>query len=265
MRSLRHSGGHARLPVSGLTVAVRQPTGEDDLILRETRMPRRAVACELAGRLATTEDGLPVNAQELCITDLESLLLRIRQAAIGDVILAEIDCRAKGCGARVDISFRVSDYLESTRTHTPRGVERDEAGWFRFEGGAARFRIPNGTDLAAAEQQRKPEAELMRRCMEPADLPAAVRRRIERAIESLAPLLSKRLTGTCPECGQGVEAWFDIEEYVVRELHQRAAGIYQDVHLLAFHYKWPEAQILALPYERRTEYVELLQNQGAAV
>jgi len=57
--------------------------------------------------------------------------------------------------------------------------------------------------------------------------------------------------------------YFDVESYVVQELSQHAAGIYQDVHLLALHYKWPEDQILALPRNRRRQYVELLRGQGA--
>jgi len=265
MRSLKHSGGTARLPVSGLALVVRQPTGEDDLNLREARLPVRALARTLAGRLAITGEGLPLEADSLCITDLQALLMRIRQALAGDVIVAEVRCRAGGCGARVDISFHVSEYLQSALPRMPRGVARGEGGWFLLRDGAARFRLPNGADLAAVESQPKPDLELMRRCSEPAELPAPVRRRIEKAMESLAPPLSRPLAGTCPECGKTVEAFFDVEEYVVRELRQRAAAIYQDVHLLAFHYKWSEAQILALPYQRRMEYVELLQSQGATV
>ena len=265
MRSLRHSGGEVRLPVSGLAVAARQPTGEDDLILRETRTPVRKLARVLAGKLATTAEGSPIRVDDLCITDFEALLLRIRQAAIGDLIVAEVLCRAEGCGARVDIRFRISEYVESIRPRTPRGVAGGEDAWFRLEDGSARFRLPTTADLAAVAGLPRPEMELMRRCAEPAGLSAAVQRRIENAMEALAPPVSNPLAGTCPECGKEVAALFDVEEYVVRELVQRAAGIYQDVHLLAFHYKWPEAEILALPYQRRMQYVELLQSQGAAL
>jgi hypothetical protein len=59
-----------------------------------------------------------------------------------------------------------------------------------------------------------------------------------------------------------VEVYFDVETYVLREWSDRAAGIYQDVHLLALHYKWPEDRILALPRNRRMQYVEMLRDQG---
>ena len=57
---------------------------------------------------------------------------------------------------------------------------------------------------------------------------------------------------------------FAVQPFVLRELYERAAGVYYDIHLLAQHYKWSEETILALPQKRRMRYVELLRNQGVA-
>jgi hypothetical protein len=265
MKSPRHSTESVSLPVSRLAVILRQPTGEDDLVLRESRMPQQAMARTLAARLARTADGQPVDPDALCVADHQALLLRIRQAVAGDVIQAEVTCASNECRARVDITFRISEYLESHPVRTPRGLVRTGAGWFQLADEEARFRLPTVQDLRAIDGQRQPDRELARRCTEPAEIPPVLRRRMERAMESLAPPLSRSLAGECPECGGSVEVYFDVETFVVRELSDSAAGLYQDVHLLALHYKWPEHQILALPRNRRLQYVEVLRDQGGAV
>lgn len=262
MKSPRHNTGSVRLPVSGFAVMLRQPTGEDDLVLREWRMSQHVLAQTLAARLARTDDGQPLDADALCVTDLQALLLRLRQVVAGDVIQAEVTCASSQCRARVDIAFRISEYLESHPVRTPRGLAPSEPGWFQFAGETARFRLPSVLDLRAIEGQRLPDRALARLCMEPAEIPPALRRRMERAMEALAPPLSRSLVGECPECGRPVEVYFDVETYVLREWSDRAAGIYQDVHLLALHYKWPEDRILALPRNRRMQYVEMLRDQG---
>jgi hypothetical protein len=183
---------------------------------------------------------------------------------VEDRIQAELACGAGECGARVDIAFRISDYLDSRAVRQPRGVAAPESGWFRLEGEDACFRLPSVLDLRTIEGERQPDRELARLCMRPAPVAPTLRRRMERAMEALAPPLSQTLEGVCPECGTAIEVYFDVESYVVRELSQRAAGIYQEVHLLALHYKWPEDRILALPGNRRRQYVELLREQGVA-
>jgi hypothetical protein len=51
---------------------------------------------------------------------------------------------------------------------------------------------------------------------------------------------------------------------VLRELRDHAATIFEDVHLLAVYYKWPEEDILALPRSRRLRYGAALRDQGSA-
>jgi hypothetical protein len=259
MKSPRHSTRTVRLPVSRLAVTLQAPTGAEDLLLLESRMPERALAHLLARRLSHTVDGGPVDVEALCMTDFEMLLLLLRQEVAGDVIRAEITCGE--CGARADISLRISEYLGSQTPRTPRGVEITDQGWFQFADGAARFRLPTGTDLLNVGRQRNPDRELAKVCTGLPVVPAAVRRRIETAIEMLAPLLSRELAAECPDCGLAVQVYFDVQSFVLGELCARAVTIYEEVHLLARNYGWPEELILALPQNRRLQYVELLRNQ----
>jgi hypothetical protein len=254
-----------RLPVSGLRVAFQQPTGWEDVLLQETRYSRVALSLLLIERLAQPADAGAVDWKELTVTDLDTLLLRLRQYVMGDVILSDTRCDKPACGARMDISFRIGEYLASGGYRAPQRVEKKgETGWFCLAGEAAKFRLPTGSDLAAVESSPNVENELMRHCTEPAGIPARLRRRMARAMESMAPSLSRIIEGPCPECGCVMQIYFDVRSFVLRELRERAASIYQDVHLLALHYKWPEETILGLPQTRRRYYAEMLRSQGVA-
>lgn len=264
MKSPRHSEGAVCLPVTGLRVTFQQPTGWDDLLLREVYLPPLTMAHAIAERLVRTSIGEPLQAAGLPVADFDALLLALRQFVFGDVIRAEVVCSVPECAARTDISFRISDYLASQATRTPPGIEEAGSGWYGLAGTSVRFRLPTGADLLSIAQQSASYPALVRLCISPPDVPAPVRKRVEKAMEALAPSLSRNLGGECPECHARLDVHFAVQPFVLRELYERAAGVYYDIHLLAQHYKWSEETILALPQKRRMRYVELLRNQGVA-
>ena len=251
-----------RLPVSGLEVVLRQPAGVEDLLLLETPGYDTDLALALVTRLASRSDGTPTEWGTLTVTDLDALLLRLRQLVFGDVIRADVLCTVKDCGARIDVSFRITDYLAHHTPHAPRGVEAaPEAGWFRVQGQEIMFRLPSGLDQAAVAGMEQPERELIRRCVRPAELPARWLRRVERAMEALAPSLSHALQGSCPQCRTKADIYFEVQRFVLQELRDQAAFLYEDVHLLARHYHWAEEKILALPRYRRVQYADRLRQE----
>ncbi len=294
-----------RLPVSGRFVALRQPSGVEDLLLAEAaRTPGgdAALALALVRRLARAVEGEPVDWGNLCVTDLDALVLRLRQALIGDRVQADVPCPAPECGQRIDIDFSVAEFLAH---HTPEagGIQdrggavesADEPGWFcladvpeesgssaadfaeetsmetessaggpESESGLVRFRLPTADDLVAVAGQAAGERELARRCIRPAEVPASLRFRVEAAMEAMAPSLSGDLEGLCPECGTTVTVQFDARWFCLRELRGRAVFIYQDVDLLARRYHWSETEILSMPQVRRAAYAELARQVGGA-
>jgi hypothetical protein len=254
-----------RLPVSGLQIAIRQPTGAEDVLLQEVQPGNAALALELIGRLVRAVDEAPANWRDLPVSDLEALLLMIRQAVVGDTISTDTCCPAPGCGARVDVAFGIGKYLASRRVRTVKDVEKGaEENWFRLRGEGVEFRLPAAGDLLAIERGTAPERELQQRCIRPAGLKPALRRRAENAMEAMAPRYSADLSGTCPECGTVFDVHFDVRSFVLQELRNHGASVYQDVHLLALHYKWPEDNILALPRNRRSYYAEMLRDPEVA-
>lgn len=126
------------------------------------------------------------------------------------------------------------------------------------------FRLPTIADLRVAEASADPEHCLRQRCVRPATVPAAVARRVSRAMTALAPSLTGAVTVQCPVCGGSGQLLFDPVSYSLTELRAAAAGLYEEVHLLASAFRWPEDAILALPRSRRARYAELIRRDKAA-
>lgn len=257
-------GARFALPVSRRAVVMRPPRGAEDLLLLEAaRTPTGdlLLALALARRLVRVVDGDPLDFNSLTVTDLDALMIRLRQLVVGDRIRADVACPAEGCGQRIDIAFGIEEFLAH---HMPEPGEwptepDDEPGWFRPSQSSAQvsFCLPTVADQFAVIGRPNAAEELTQRCVRPADIPARLLQQVEEAMESLAPSLSSDLTGVCPECGAEVLVGFDARWYCLRELRNRAAFIYQDVDLLARRYHWSERDILALPHGRRTAYAEL--------
>jgi hypothetical protein len=253
------------LPVSGTALNVREPTGEDEIYLVETPLPPLPAFLGLAGRVARTVTGDPLDWAGLPATDLDAAALEIRRAWIGDTVRTDTSCPDAGCGERIDVSFSVASYLRHHRPRRPRGVTQAAAdGWFGLAGATVRFRIPTVADLLAAAAREGAAGLLAERCIDAAALPRALAGRLDRALSALAPPLEDFLGGSCPACQREVALRFEPLTFTLIELRNAFSGIHLEVHSLAAAYGWPEEAILALPRGRRRRYASIIADEQAA-
>ncbi|HET9080132.1 MAG TPA: hypothetical protein VFO01_06410 [Trebonia sp.] len=253
------------LPASGLTLHVREATGADELIVLEPGWSPVATLITLASRLATDAQGRTPAWEELPAADAGAIALTIRQAWLGERISTDARCLRPGCLERMDIAFVIPAYLAHHRRRPYAGMRPgQDAGWFELGAAPVSFRLPTIGDLRAAMASADPEHCLRERCVRPATVPAATARRVSRAMIALAPSLSGTVTVCCPACGDSSQLRFDPVSYSLTELREAAAGLYEEVHLLASAFRWPEDAILALPRSRRARYAELIRRDRAA-
>jgi hypothetical protein len=252
-------------PLSGLTIALREPTGADDLLLAEYRGDDPRLVLRLVERVADAD----VDWGELAVFDIDTLILRLRQVVIGDRVSSHVTCA--DCGGQAELSFGIETYLTHHRPHEGALQKRnwrvsgpDDAGWHRLTGAGGiqpRFRLPTLNDqIAVADAPDAPLA-LAQRCVEPQPLPPKLAARVETALRAYAPPLAGPLRGACPDCGAAIEARFEARQYCLRELSYRARFVYDDVGTLAERYHWSERAILAMPYTRRVQYAERARRQ----
>jgi hypothetical protein len=245
------------LLTDGAAIDVREPVGDDELFLLETRLTSAAALVALAGRVVTIA-GRPPDWDQVAAAQLGAVALAIRRAWIGDRILSEGRCPEPGCAERVDVSFSGATYLGYHRPRRPRNVSASDDGWYRLAGTPVRFRIPSVADLLAAGESAEPAGVLASRCMEPAELPARAARAVDRALAALAPRLEGLVGGQCPACGAQVALRFDPLTYTIAELRDAFADTYRETHALASAYGWPEETILRQPRSRRQRYAAMV-------
>lgn len=253
------------LPVSGLTLHVREATGADELVVLEPGRSPVATVVTLASRLTTDSRGQAPDWEELPAADVGAIALTIRQAWLGERISTDTRCPDPGCRERMDIAFAIPAYIAHHRPRRYSGVlAGQDTGWYGLAGTSVSFRLPTIGDLRAAVASADPERCLREQCVRPATVPAAVARRVSRAMAALAPSLSEAVTVCCPACGGSDLLRFDPVTYALTELRDAAGGLYEEVHLLASAFRWPEDAILALPRSRRARYAELIRRERAA-
>jgi hypothetical protein len=211
-------------------------------------VPARRVSGLVASAVESLDDIEPFGLDEaraLTVGDRDRIVLALRAALVGDAMECLCEC---ACGETLELTVSVSALL---------GKAADEPAPIEASG----VRAATGVDheRAALRALEDPDAaayELVRSCMVEGssdDVDAAAR-----LLEELDPGAEILLRGTCPACAAEVVAALDPGAYLWTELEHGRAQLELDVHTLASHYHWSEAEIVALDPRRRTRYIELI-------
>jgi hypothetical protein len=217
--------------------------------------------------------------RRLTVGDRLFLLLKLREATFGSRVTAVASCPWLGCAEKVDIAFRIADIplresgpggplydVQLSAEAAPRDTPPDRV---------VRFRLPNGADQEALTVllDGNPAVALrtlLESCLvaigthtppgpsRVAALSPRARSEIEAAMAAEAPGPALVMDASCPSCGRGFALPFDIQELFFGEVAGSTDQLSRQVHYLAYHYHWSEAEILDLPREKRLRYLEVL-------
>lgn len=220
-----------------------------------------AVLSQALARLAG-EPPRPHRVAALCLADRQFLMRQLAQHLDEDPGAPTpqwLSSRCPACGAHFDFAL---DLAALPVTEAGPGYPWAELAG--EDGVTRRFRLPVGADLS--ELARQPddtvEAWLLQRLAESPDTlplgePAQIgawAARVEAALDAIAPALVLQVQAACPECGTAHAV--DLDPYGA--LRHRPDTLLLQVHRLAWHYHWSEAEILALPRPRRLRYLQLI-------
>lgn len=265
-------------------VRVRELSGADEerLADRRYRNPADRVSDFLAHLIVEVE-GLERDVDAELVADMltgdrDYLVLRLRQMTLGDEVLQVMRCPSPACGEKVDVEFLISEFPVA-RPETL--VERYELLLSRpalpGDPGSDRVvvRLPTGRDQRAvaeiaADNPGRAQTRLLSRLVlrlgdapgldEAAarELPFVVRGEIAAHLRRLTPGPELKVEIQCPFCGADMTYPFDLQSFFFAEWSMNLDALYREVHYLAFHYHWPEPQILELPRRKRRRYLSLL-------
>ena len=270
-RSPDFSGMTVRLPV-GLWVdgvrcreaSLRALSGSDEETIGDASSwpsPAARVTALLAAAVMRLGTLAPIGAEQiraLTVLDRDTLLIALRQRLFGDRVQSTIVCPTADCGKPIDLDFHLSDLPVPDRSDDTQRYE------LAVDGRSVVYRLPNGGDQEAAAElagtdMDQAEQLILRRCVEDFDALSpdqVVALQAEMARRD--PQLDTEFDAHCPECGRDFGVHFDIQDFLLREISGTRLQLYRQVHTLAWYYHWSEAEILAMPFQKRRIYLDLL-------
>ena len=261
------------------TAKLRPLTGDDeDWLLNEGKfLPPAAIVTELLVRCVTRLGARKPDrdkVRSLAVGDREALMLHLRRLTLGDEMSCVLGCPSPGCAEKMDLQLKVSELLLAPYPHGQSSHELlvacDDVS-FRV-----RFRLPNGADQEAAvplesSSEQSAVELLLWRCVEEiveepsgkpvVGLPSPVTAALSKEMAVLDPQADISLDLTCSACRRSFLVPFDAADFFHKEICQRGSDLYHEVHLLAFHYHWSEADILRMTRRRRHTYLKLLRDE----
>jgi hypothetical protein len=260
------------------TVHLRPVTGWDEAFLVEEGrflLPASRITALLTRCLTSLGPGKPVTTEavrELTVGDREALLLYLRRMTLGERMACAVSCPNRTCGEKLDLDLKVSDLLLPPYCHQEAVHERViENGDGSF---LVRFRLPTGADQEAAAVLGRETSEaavnlVLERCLQQvvaqgsasqpvSHLSGTLLQALARSMSELDPQADIRLELACPACGALFELPLDAGDYFFRELTGNREDLYREVHLMAFHYHWSEADIMNMTRHRRKSHVDLI-------
>ena len=179
-------------------------------------------------------------------------LLAVTIATRGDRWVLTAHCGTPDCGAPMDLPLslvgfsREADPTDITCT-LPDGRSLDVA-------------VPTGKDQLAwlASGDAGPGAIVDRLVTLPpdvADIAPDWLDAIEAALEQADPLTTLEIETACPECGAETSVPLDLEARCLALLAAERPRLLDDIHALATTYHWSEGEIMAIPPDRRQQYL----------
>ncbi|HMO47491.1 MAG TPA: hypothetical protein PKB14_15850 [Rubrivivax sp.] len=184
-----------------------------------------------------------------------ALLALLRASEAREAIALTLRCAA--CAAPFEIELAHAALAGLAQAPPQLQVARDGAE-------PLTLRLPTGDDLRAWQALQPAARDAARRAMLarlavagtplPGDEAAAAA-----ALAQADPLVSFSVACACPCCGVAAEPEIDLEGLALQRLAARQRGLLHEVHALASHYGWTEAEVLAVPPARRAKYLELIE------
>lgn len=251
--------------------ALRGLTGREESLIASCPARFTPAECTSALIAAVTRLGsvpgdiTPDMAADLVVGDRERLLLKLCGMTFGRTLDLVAICPVEGCGAMSEVPVDLGDIDPGpgAQADAPHEIHPStaEGAW------TVRFRLPSGRDQERFARAPPPDATraLITGCIvevsdpsgaavPPVDLPAAFETALSEAFQRLDPAAESTTSIVCPACRTESTALLDGFS-ILHACLGGAAGLDIDVYRMAHAYHWSEADILALPRDRRRRYL----------
>lgn len=236
---------------------------EEEWLTQHAGMASAHLATKLLSACFVRLEDVPVNSDiidKLLVGDRDYLILQLRRMTLGDRFAAVFSCPA--CTRAMDVEFLAQDILIEPRLQNTAAYTWASDDAQRV----VRYRLPNGADQEAVADLRAGDAveALLARCViDDGGTPLSNEERtaVIAEMDARAPQIDLELELNCPECGHSFTTPFDCTSFFFSEIRAQSRHLIREVHYLALHYHWSEAEILNLQRDRRRRYLALLNEE----
>ncbi|TVP69189.1 MAG: hypothetical protein EA339_15010 [Rhodobacteraceae bacterium] len=207
----------------------------------QLRQPDRALTLCRALGLGESAADMPLGARD-------AALMRLRIAMSGPDVPCVDTCPS--CRTELELVAPLPDLL---------ALQNGDVVPLVLSDGPCDARPLSARDLVAVADlpRREARAQLARavagRAVAADDLTT-----VEDWLEAADPLAHVTFDLACSACGTAWSRVFDIVPVLWEELRANARGLITEIHTLASAYHWTEAEILAVPPERRALYLSMV-------
>jgi hypothetical protein len=240
----------------------------DLLQIWESGVALTAVQRALLLLTAVFPDSATDELAQISIGQRNKQLLLLREALFGHSLESVVSCPQ--CNNRLELQFSTQDLLAQDVLPI---AEPNQHSIVEVDEYQVQFRNPNSLDIATIPPEATMEEaqnHLLARCIleisneaNPVSLdniPDTVVQQVVAMMAEKEPLADSYVVLHCPSCEHSWNAFFDIVSYLWTEIERWAAGILQEVHILASAYGWHEDDILDMSSWRRQLYLEKILN-----
>jgi hypothetical protein len=178
-------------------------------------------------------------------------LLAIAVATAGGLWAARQRCPADDCGEVLELELPLTAFRSDWRGETLRCT--------LTTGESLDVRRPTAADLRRWATSGETAPQSIAECLLGGEGSDRLRKgwvgKVEAALEADDPTGNLQLEMTCPSCGTASIIDFPLQDFLLAHLKRRGQALLDEVHCLASIYHWSEAEILALPPDRRHFYL----------
>lgn len=209
---------------------------------------------------AMTFDSPQAGAEDLSTGDRQFVMAELTRRFAAGPFWMTVSCT--GCDTPYDIE------IDLDRLPISPAGETYPLSRATISSGEVEIRVPTGADQAAIagiDDAMEAVAALAQRCIvtpdrslaDDPDIRDADIATIDAALQATAPQVATSVASRCPDCDTANESAFDTASLFVASV----TNPLPEVHAMAMAYHWSEAEILALPRDRRHAYLALIDNE----
>ncbi|GAX60152.1 hypothetical protein SCALIN_C05_0237 [Candidatus Scalindua japonica] len=202
----------------------------------------------------------------LSIGQRDKYLLEMRERNFGSKLKGFAECPHCSEHLELDISTTELQDLKVSSSGNNGNTLEYNIGDIKIN-----YRLPNSIDLAAVAECKEAKSAynlLVERCLVKVasnEKEITINQLSDDDIDKLAEHMAKSglqeeilINLQCALCNHKWQMNFDIETFLWNDISVHAKRLLQEVHALAFSYKWREKDILTMSSVRRRHYLEML-------